>query len=84
MADVFKALADPNRRKLLDRRGVGLREDDLELQVGGVEVAVLLADVERPEIGRGGIDGTDQDGVGGTGRRPAQGCQAKAQSHGKE
>ena len=53
--------------ELLDHRSVRLREDEVDLDIGGVEIAVLDGDMERPEIGRGGVDRADRDEVGGAG-----------------
>src|SRR4029077_16032105 len=62
--------------KLLDHRRVRLREDEVDLDVGGVEIAVLDGDMERPKIGGGGVDGADRDEVGGAGMQRCQhdGC----------
>ena len=66
--------------ELLDRRGIRLRKDDVELEIDGVEIAVLLADIDRPEAGRSGVDRAGQDSVGGMRRWRAEERQGKAET----
>src|SRR5207248_6268171 len=68
--------------QLLDYRGVRLREYEIDVEAGGVEVSQFAADIERPEIGGAGVDRTDMHDVRGLRRRWPIRCRAQNQAEG--